>query len=380
VTDPTSGPAAHDRATSAEPPSSSPSSPTKQEKEPASVEITEVAPGVLRLQLPIDLPGLGHVNTYALEDGRGFALVDPGLPGEASWQALMARLGAAGIPVRRVHTVIVTHSHPDHFGGAGLLAEETGAEVVASTWFRTFFDGRLDDDVELEARADAGAGADDLGGGDDEALDFRRPAPWGGTIEGPPPDKVALFRQSLSGGLPYFRVPKPTVRLDDADTISLAGRDWVGLFTPGHTNDHLCLFDPTEGVLLSGDHVLPTITPHISGLVEGDSLARYVESLDRVAALEGVRTVLPAHGHPFFDLPTRVEAIKEHHDDRLDRLREISAGLGWATVEDLSHELFAPRSWGSMAESETYAHLEHLRLRNEADVRDDGGLLRYLVP
>src|SRR6185312_12066209 len=60
--------------------------PKKQEQEEASDEITEVAPGVLRLQLPIRLPGLGHVNCYALEDSRGIALVDPGLPGNKPYQ------------------------------------------------------------------------------------------------------------------------------------------------------------------------------------------------------------------------------------------------------------------------------------------------------
>src|SRR5580692_9607213 len=90
----------------------------KQEQEDASPEITEVVPGILRLQLPIDFTGLGHVNTYAMEDDRGFALVDPGLPGEASWNALGIRLTAASIPLHRVHTVVITHSHPDHFGGA----------------------------------------------------------------------------------------------------------------------------------------------------------------------------------------------------------------------------------------------------------------------
>ena len=85
---------------------------TKQEQEPASSEVTEVAPGVLRMQLPISMPGLGHVNCYALVDSDGVALVDPGLPGEESWAALGDRLRQAGIPMRRVHTTIVTHSHP----------------------------------------------------------------------------------------------------------------------------------------------------------------------------------------------------------------------------------------------------------------------------
>lgn len=34
----------------------------RQEAQPATDEIVELAPGVLRTQLPIQMPGLGHVN------------------------------------------------------------------------------------------------------------------------------------------------------------------------------------------------------------------------------------------------------------------------------------------------------------------------------
>src|SRR5262245_20452495 len=104
--------------------------PRRQEQEPAAREVTEVAPGVLRAQLPIDMPGLGHVNCYVLEDARGFAIVDPGLPGRRPFRALVERLASAGIPLQRVHTVVVTHSHPDHFGGAAWVRQETGAAIV----------------------------------------------------------------------------------------------------------------------------------------------------------------------------------------------------------------------------------------------------------
>ncbi len=69
---------------------------------------------------------------------------------------------------------------------------------------------------------------------------------------------------------------RPTVRLEDAQTITLAGREWVAVHTPGHTEDHLCLFDPAEGTFLSGDHVLPTITPHIGDLATHADLPRRV--------------------------------------------------------------------------------------------------------
>ena len=60
----------------------------RQEQEPASPEVTEVAPDVLRMQLPIRMPGLGHVNMYALTNADGAAVVDPGLPGPSTWKAI----------------------------------------------------------------------------------------------------------------------------------------------------------------------------------------------------------------------------------------------------------------------------------------------------
>ena len=69
----------------------------KQEQEQASPEVVEVAKDVLRMQLPIEMPGLGHVNMYCLVDDEGAAVVDPGLPGPDNWQAVGERLAQAGI-------------------------------------------------------------------------------------------------------------------------------------------------------------------------------------------------------------------------------------------------------------------------------------------
>ena len=96
---------------------------------------------------------------------------------------------------------------------------------------------------------------------------------------------------------------------------------------------------------------------------------------------QGVTVALPAHGHPFHDLEKRALEIKEHHDGRLQRLRDASAELGRpATVNELMQHLFSERAWGSMAESETFAHLEHLRLLGEATTDWHDGLLRFEIP
>ncbi|MCU0271561.1 MAG: MBL fold metallo-hydrolase, partial [Acidimicrobiales bacterium] len=125
----------------------------KQEQLPAEPDAVEVAPGVVRVQLPIMLPGLGHVNCYVLEDDRGVTLVDPGLPGPEAHAELERRLDRAGFPVRSVHTVLVTHSHPDHFGGAGRLKVEHHCDVVAHTDFSTPFDRAEAANAEAAAAA-----------------------------------------------------------------------------------------------------------------------------------------------------------------------------------------------------------------------------------
>jgi glyoxylase-like metal-dependent hydrolase (beta-lactamase superfamily II) len=346
----------------------------RQEAEPATDEVTEVAPGVLRMQLPIDMPGLGHVNTYALVDDRGAALVDPGVPGEASWDALLVRLKKAGIPLERVHTSIITHSHFDHFGGAAQLAEEAGAAIVAHEVFSTW-----GDDIECtDPTHDHG----------DPALlptrEFTGKSPWGTPSHMPDPKHLEEFRTKQGRGRQPFAVPHVTKRVRHGDVLRLAGRDWFVKHTPGHTIDHLCFHDPEGEVLLSGDHVLPTITPHIGGATTGDPLEDFFASLEAIGRTEHVQTILPAHGHPFQDLPGRVKSIHEHHMERLEKLREIAGELetddGWASVVEFSHRLFRERSWGPMAESETWAHLEHLRLTGRAEQRwGADGLLEYLV-
>ena len=350
----------------------------KQEQEPASDEVIEVAPGVLRLQLPITMPGLGHVNTYALEDENGFALVDPGLPGPESWAALMQRLDTAGIPLERVHTTIVTHSHPDHFGGADQLREEAGAEVLTHESFRSMT-ADVNDDIDMDL---LDAEPDELVELWKRRFETFAPTPWGMPRQPPPDEAIRRWIVMGEGGQRRFRGPQPTIRVADDEVVRLARRDWFAVHTPGHTTDHLCLFDPEEGVLLAGDHVLPTITPHIAGSGDvNDPLATFFASLEKVAGLEGLTCALPAHGHPFEDLAGRCDHIRTHHDDRLQLLRDAADSHEDAPVEGWMKVLFKERSWGEMAASETYAHLEHLRITGEAEARrDDAGLLHFTIP
>ncbi len=347
----------------------------RQEQEEPSSEVAELAAGLFRFQLPITMPGLGHVNCYALEDSNGFTLVDPGLPSLESWNALGDRLAKVGASYEKVHTAVVTHSHPDHFGGVHRLRDDHGTRVLTHADFRSVWK-----DTTLDEEMDSG----ELDLADDEDLEriramMSRPTPWGSQRTPPPVAELRRWSEmDVTGGSRSWRVPEPSATVVDGEEIKLGGRIWLALHTPGHTHDHLCLYDPADGILLSGDHVLPTITPHINGVGPmDDPLATFFRSLERMKELPDVRHVLPAHGHPFSDVTGRVDHIIGHHVERLETIQEAGDDIGSGTVEAFMQRLFKERSWGDMAASETYAHLEHLRIMGKANRNEIAGQAVY---
>jgi len=377
----------------------------RQEQEDANEEVTEVAKDILRMQLPIRIPGLGHVNCYCLVDGDGAAVIDPGLPGVDTWNAIQHRLKQADLEPRHIHSVFVTHSHPDHFGGAVRIAKESGARIIAHRAFHFGAPHRKKSHTKPHAHAHHSHGNDDHhteASAEDitahiETLERERrhgqgplrelyvtlkrlstPAPWKGPSDRRPWKDRLRWAATSTLGRGRF-IPRVTHHVEHGDVLKLARREWFVHHTPGHTADHICLHDPETGAFMSGDHVLPSITPHIGGVSYlHDPLKSFFYSLDRVGEIRDADLALPAHGHPFGDLKGRAQSIKEHHFERLAELGQIARDIGRADVNSFMKRLFKERSWGEMAESETYAHLEHLRLEGKAEAhRDAKGRLVY---
>lgn len=350
---------------------------SKSEQVPASEAVDDLGNGILRMQLPIAMPGLRHVNMYGLLDDRGLAIIDVGVPGPATWKAVKKRLKDAGFKVSDVHTVLVTHSHPDHFGCAGRLASEANAQLVTHNNFRLFWS----ENEPLCNHGDTDMAHDDSL---PEENPFMGPIPWGGERDahmGPPRGKRLAFRLMRSRIFGNYKIPEPARRVRSGDVIRLAGRDMFAVHTPGHTLDHLCIHDPEAGFVFTGDHVLPHITPYISGVAGGsDPLKDYFASLERTAALADVKQALPAHGVVIDEPAARCHEIIAHHHERFDRLKKGSAELGkWATVRELSTFLFRPEKLGHMADGECYAHLEYLRQDGRANMRTENNIKLYEV-
>jgi glyoxylase-like metal-dependent hydrolase (beta-lactamase superfamily II) len=154
------------------------------------------------------------------------------------------------------------------------------------------------------------------------------------------------------------------------------------LWTPGHTPGHLCFADERYDVLLTGDHILPRISPNISPAPGGteDMLGIYLGSL---AAMEDLDPdeVLPAHEYRFAGLPARVRQLQEHHRARLDEVVAVVAAADGCSTLAVAERLTWSRPWEQSqglvrrsAIGETYAHLLHLERRgilSNTEHRDD---------
>ena len=82
----------------------------------------EILPGIHML------PGVQWSRAYLIEDDS-LALVDTGLPWNV--KRVLKYIESIGRKPEELETILMTHSHPDHAGGALSISRQTGTEIVA---------------------------------------------------------------------------------------------------------------------------------------------------------------------------------------------------------------------------------------------------------
>ncbi len=312
---------------------------------------------MLRLSLPLPFPGLDRVNAYLLRDDDGDTLVDCGIyfPDDEhahGWDDLVTALQAPDSAPGNVRRLVVTHPHIDHYGMAGRLVEEVGCELwmhAAST-----------DDLELYRDPEG------------VAAGLRKMFADHG-VEPEVLDELTAYEDWR----PFVSaIVEPTTPVRDGDEFACGGRTWTVIHTPGHSHAHICLFEPQSRTLMSGDHLLGSITPHIDFKrgEDEDPLGDFLRSLNKVEELEPA-LVLPGHGRPFEDGAERARAIQRHHDRRLGSILQVIRKAPH-TASEITDEIFTGELLNfqrRLALGEALAHLAYLRRNGEIErLKQDG--------
>jgi glyoxylase-like metal-dependent hydrolase (beta-lactamase superfamily II) len=314
--------------------------------EPAGVDhtfdlTTQLGDAIVQLRLPMAGSPLRYVNSYLLEDDGAYTLVDCGWNCGDVLAALHEGLARCGIALKDVTRVLVTHAHYDHYGLAGTLRRSGLRELLLHRLDWAFARLLLTDPAATDRAADEWIARNGL------------------RIDEPFDDVHGRLSE----------LTEPTQLLEDGDRIGRLRAVW----TPGHTPGHLCFLDTRSGKMLTGDHILDPITPHVGvwGERGENPLDAYVASLHKVAAL-GASGVLPAHGEPFADLQRRVDELLAHEAGRQAQvLAALTRGAGDATTvaraipwtrRERPFDELAP-AHQQFAVAETLAHLEAARAR-----------------
>ncbi len=319
--------------------------------------VEELRDGLWSIPVPMGGP-LRYVTVYAFTlYGGGLGLLDTGWESDAGWAALTEGLAAIGGGVADVRGVLVTHLHFDHLGLAERVRQASGAWVAMHPADAGMVASPVHRDPAASVAAEV-AFLVSLGADPDEAAaDVGRPEKF----------------------VPFSRMAIADRLLEDGDVADLPGWRLRAVHTPGHTPGHLCFAEERTGLLFSGDHVLPRITPNISTTHDGtpDPLGDYLRSLEAVGGDEPAE-VLPAHEWRFRGLAARTGQLRVHHEHRLDELLSAIRRHPHSTPWQLAAHLTWSRPWDQyerrmriFAVTETDAHLRLLAARGL--VRSSGG-------
>ncbi|MGH9784646.1 MAG: MBL fold metallo-hydrolase [Terriglobia bacterium] len=266
-----------------------------------------VSPLVRRIvaRNPGPFTGTG-TGTYLVGRGR-VAVIDPGPALASHVEALLDALRG-----ETVDSILITHSHVDHWPATEAIQQATGARVY-------------------------GFGS-----------------------------KAGQFESGGTESAHYGFVPDRT--LEDGDTLDGPGWHLTAVHTPGHTSDHLSFALAEEKVLFSGDHVMGWSTSVI--LPPDGDMAAYLRSLEKLLDRDDA-LYLPTHGPAIPDPKPHVRAFIEHRRERRAAiLRRLAKGE--AAIPEIVEAVYLGLSPGlrGAASQSVLAHL--IELAAAGEVETDG--------
>ncbi|ABW68360.1 MBL fold metallo-hydrolase [Desulfosudis oleivorans] len=321
--------------------------------------IEEIVPDLFRVKIPLPDTPLKYLNSYVIRAEPRSLIVDTGLNHDVCFEAMQAGLAEIGLDMSKAD-LFITHMHADHFGLVTRMATDST---------QVFFN-RLDAEIienwqGFEPMIQYAVKSGLPEGALRKALD-RHPARKFGTDWRPP-------LQILS----------------DGHQVNAGRYRFTCVHTPGHTQGHMCLYEPAHKILIAGDHLLIDITPNIQCWSEDDDpLNSYMASLDKVRAMDIAR-VLPGHRRLFDDCHRRVDELKTHHEHRLEEVMEILvAQPGLSAFETASFMTWdiAAENWDAFppaqkwfATGEAISHLRYLENKNRIFRKTEDPVITYAV-
>jgi glyoxylase-like metal-dependent hydrolase (beta-lactamase superfamily II) len=318
----------------------------------------EIMPDIYQFKIPIPNNPLEYTNIYLIKGDKEHLLIDAGVGTEEALQSLKKQMRETGLELEDISQIIITHNHYDHFGLADTVKGLSNARILLHEKDKDPFnpDGLTPEEIT------------------------ERIENWNHT-NGLTAYETTPSQTGPPAGVRRANPILPDVTLYGGEIITCGEFNFQIIWTPGHSPGHVCLYEPNYNVLISGDHILPIITPSIQifpmSSANYNPLGDFIDSLKRIKQLE-IKIVLPAHQHVFTNFQERIDEIIRHHETRNSEILS-TLNSGEKTAYQVSQRItWIPEQGGiefhdlslwnrRMALAETLAHLEAIMVEGKVE-------------
>ncbi|TFF85175.1 MAG: MBL fold metallo-hydrolase [Promethearchaeota archaeon] len=271
----------------------------------------EVSPGIFLIKEKGTIGAIKPPENIYIIGGEDALIYDGGYGGRSTIKHVMEEINK----IKRIYLkrdihfqltrVLPSHVHPDHFSGLKALRKYLDVKIFLTKEMAEVINSRKKYYEFYES--DEYFKQNYIKKNTINMLKFQLRKPL-----------MHLFYQFIYG-LSFIDTPDKII--ENEIKIQIDGEKWNIFPSPGHSSDHISLYNEKKGILFSGDNILRTITTWLGP--PNSDIQQYIQSIKKIKDLPNLNIIFPAHGSPITNPHERIQEILEHRKHRTNQVYEL---------------------------------------------------------